>query len=249
MLPCSHGIHDSSRRAYRIHRLLVALALAGTTAWFTAIASRAQTTPPVAREVPTRALPAPASVSPELQRLLAAPVPEEWDHPPTTVEEWTALVDQIARDRGPVFGEFGVEFEPVVVNGVNAYLLTPETIPPENRNRLLMHLHGGCYMMFGGESAMVEGALLAGYGGFKVLSVDYRRPPEHRYPAALDDAVAVWTGALEIETAERMGIFGASAGGALTLSTVLRLKQEGLPLPAAKDMTYAIRCCPRSMET
>jgi monoterpene epsilon-lactone hydrolase len=233
MLPCLHRIHDSSRRAYWIHRLLVALALAGTTAWFTAIASRAQTTSPVAREVPTRALPAPASVSQELQRLLAAPVSEKWDHPPTTVEEWTALVDQIARDPGPVLAEFEVEFEPVVVNGVNAYLLTPEAIPPENRNRLLMHLHAGCYMMFGGESAMVEGALLAGYGGFKVLSVDYRRPAEHRYPAALDDAVAVWTGALEMEAAERMGIFGASAGGALTLSTVLRLKQEGLLLPAA----------------
>ena len=74
---------------------------------------------------------------------------------------------------------------------------------------------------------------MAGYGGIKVLAVDYRRPPEHPYPAALDDAVEVWKGALEMEAPARMGIFGASAGGALTLSTVLRLKAEGLPLPAA----------------
>ena len=74
---------------------------------------------------------------------------------------------------------------------------------------------------------------MAGFGRFKVLSVDYRRPPEFPYPAALDDSVAVWKGALKMADPRRMAIFGTSAGGALTLSTVLRAKQEKLPLPAA----------------
>ena len=66
----------------------------------------------------------------------------------------------------------------MTVNGVPAYLLTPEDLPPENRNRLLVHIHGGCYVMQGGEAATTEAIYMAGFGRFKVLSVDYRRPPD-----------------------------------------------------------------------
>ena len=96
-----------------------------------------------------------------------------------------------------------------------------------------MHIHGGCYVLQGGEAATTEAIYMAGFGRFKVLSVDYRRPPEFPYPAALDDSVAVWKGALKMADPKNMAIFGTSAGGALTLSTVLRAKQEKLPLPAA----------------
>ncbi len=188
------------------------------------------------RDVPARTLPIPSTVSPEIQRALATPIPENWDSPPQTPEEWNAVAAALGesqRDPQPLLDRFDLTFERLVVNGVPAYLLTPADIPPENQDRLLMHIHGGCYVMGGGPGAMFEGALLAGQGHFRVLSVDYRRPPEFRYPAALDDTVAVWRGALEMADSSRMGIFGASAGGALTLSTVLRLKQDGLPLPAA----------------
>jgi acetyl esterase/lipase len=118
-----------------------------------------------------------------------------------------------------------------VVNGVNAYMLTPSAIPPENRNRLLLHVHGGCYVMGGGGTA--EGIYMAGFGHYKVLSVDYRRPPAAFYPAALDDVISAWKGAVKMADPKNMGIIGLSAGGGLTLSAVLRLKQEGLALPAA----------------
>lgn len=191
---------------------------------------------PSPREIPARTLPVPNTVSPEMQQVLGAPIRDGWDSAPTTLEEWQALrvsLDQAPRDPQPILDQFGITSEPIVVNGVPAYLLTPSVIPPENRDRLLMHLHGGCYVMGGGAAARFEGALLAGYGHFKVLSIDYRRPPEFRYPAALDDAVSAWKGALDMAAPNKMAIFGASAGGALTLSTVLRLKQEGLALPAA----------------
>lgn len=199
-------------------------------------ASGAAQAPPGGREVPARALPAPSTVSPELQRLLAAPIPETWNTPPNTPEQWQAFAaasDRSPRDPQPLLDRFGITSEPMVVNGIPAYLMTPSDLPAENRDRLLVHLHGGCYMMGGGVAAMYEGALLAGFGHFRVLSVDYRRPPTYPYPAALDDTVAAWKGALELADPNKMGLFGASAGGALTLSTVLRLKQEGVPLPAA----------------
>ncbi|MEE2638644.1 MAG: alpha/beta hydrolase [Acidobacteriota bacterium] len=164
------------------------------------------------------------------------PVPENWDRPPQTIDEWNAVVetlDRAPRDPQPVLDRYGVTFEPMEVNGVSAYLLTPSEIPVENRDRLLMHIHGGCYVMGGGPGGMFDGAILAGVGQLRVLSVDCRRPPVFRYPAALDDAVSAWRGAIEMADPTKMGILGVSAGGALTLSTVLRLKVERLPLPAA----------------
>jgi len=216
-------------------RALLAVLCTLVTLLFAATEVSVQTTPGP-RQIPARTLPTPNTVSPEIQQLLSTPIPDNWNTPPKTPEEWKAFaatVNQAGASLQPLRDRFGVTSEPIVVNGVKAYMLTPNSIPPENRNRLLMHLHGGCYMLGGGEAATSEATYLAGYGHFKVLSIDYRRPPEFRYPAALDDAVSAWKAALKMADPKRMAIFGASAGGALTLSTVLRLKQEGLPLPAA----------------
>src|SRR5204862_4920238 len=126
-----------------------------------------------------------------------------------------------------------VKVEPIKVAGVNAYMVTPETIPANNRNRLLVHVHGGCFVSFPGESGTVEAIYMAGFGGFKVLSVDYRMPPDHPYPAGLDDAMTVWKAATKMARPKNMANFGSPAGGNLTLALVLRAKQEKLPLPAA----------------
>lgn len=75
--------------------------------------------------------------------------------------------------------------------------------------------------------------MMAGFGGFRVISVDYRMPPEAHFPAAVDDGITVYRNVLETTDSKRVGIFGTSAGGALTLATVLRAKQEGIPVPAA----------------
>ena len=74
---------------------------------------------------------------------------------------------------------------------------------------------------------------MAGFGRFRIISVDYRMPPDYPYPAALDDAVSVWKAALKMADPNNMAIFGSSAGGALTLSMIHRAKQDSLPLPAA----------------
>jgi monoterpene epsilon-lactone hydrolase len=198
------------------------------------VVGHAQTTGPAPREVPARTLPVPDTVSPELQRLAGAPPPGNWNTAPKTVEEWRVLSAPGRGNNLPALRErFGVTSQALKVNGVDAYMITPAVIPPENRNRLLVHVHGGCYVLSGGESGTSEALYMAGYGHFKVLSVDYRRPPDSPYPAALDDVVSVWKGALKMADPKNMAVFGTSAGGALTLSMVLRAKQERLPLPAA----------------
>jgi acetyl esterase/lipase len=197
--------------------------------------AQTQATPPGPRELPARTLPVPDTVSPETQRLVGGPLSGNWNSVPKTPEEWAA----IGAGRGgggalPALREkLGVKSEPLTVNGVKAFMLTPATIPPENRNRLLLHVHGGCYMLQGGEAGTTEGVYMAGFGHYKVLSVDYRMPPAAFYPAALDDVVSAWKGAIKMADPKNMAIFGLSAGGALTLSAIHRLKQEGVTLPAA----------------
>lgn len=188
---------------------------------------------PQPREIPARSVPAPTTVSAEMQALIGAPLSATWNVVPKSIEEWKALSAPSAGRVAALRERFGVKTEPLTVNGVNAFMVTPAAIPPENRNRLLVHVHGGCYVLSGGEAGTSEAIYMAGFGHFRVLSIDYRRPPDSPYPAALDDVVAVWKGALKMAAAKNMAVFGTSAGGALTLSMTLRAKQEGLPLPGA----------------
>jgi len=179
----------------------------------------------------------PETVSPQIQKQIAAPLTPTWNVIPTTPEGWKEQVNagyQATMKSLPALREaLKVKVEPVTLDGVKAYMVTPDTIPAKNRDRLLVHVHGGCFVSFPGESGTVEAIYMAGFGGFKVLSVDYRMPPDHPYPAGLDDAVTAWKAATKMAKPKNMAIFGSSAGGNLTLAMVLRAKQEKLPLPGA----------------
>jgi acetyl esterase/lipase len=69
--------------------------------------------------------------------------------------------------------------------------------------------------------------------GVKVASIEYPLAPEHPYPAALNAVLDAYQGLCDRYGAKNIGLFGTSAGGGFVLATLLRLKQEGLPLPAA----------------
>jgi len=197
----------------------------------------AQTSPQGSRDLPARSVPVPDTVSPQMQKLIGAPLTPTWNVIPKTAEEWKGQVNagyEATMKSLPALREaLGVKVEPITLDGVKAYMVTPSSIPPQNRNRLLVHVHGGCFVSFPGESGTAEAIYMAGIGGFRVISVDYRMPPDHPYPAALDDAMTAWKAATRMASPKNMAIFGSSAGGNLTLAMVLRAKQEKLPLPAA----------------
>jgi len=189
------------------------------------------------RHVPERDIPVPATVSPATQAVIARPLSPIWNEHPKSAEEWKVLIARLADGVVATLPELrqrlGVKVEPTVIGGVKAYVITPESIPETNRNRLLVHVHGGGYVFGPGEAGTREAILMAGYGGMKVISVDYRMPPDFPYPAALDDAIAVWKEVVKTTNPKNIAIFGTSIGGGMTLAMVLRAEKEGLPLPAA----------------
>jgi acetyl esterase/lipase len=172
-----------------------------------------------------------------MQKIIGAPRRDGWDVLWKTGEEWKVAADAQAASAVqalPAMRErLHVTVKPGTMNGVKIYTVTPDFIPAEHRDKVLIHVHGGCYVFFPGESGTAEAIMMAGLGHFKVISVDYRMPPEAYFPAALDDAMTVYKAALKTVNAKKIGVFGTSAGGALTLEMMLRAKQEGLPMPGA----------------
>jgi monoterpene epsilon-lactone hydrolase len=190
------------------------------------------------RTVPGRVIPVPATASPQLQATIAAPyrVPA-WDANPKSAAEWKELINKLAAAAAAaqktVREKLGVTMEASEIAGVKVFILTPREIPTANRDRLLVNVHGGGYVYNPGEAGTGEATLMAAYGGFKVIAIDYRMPPDFPYPAAMDDAMAVWKAVSATHDPRKMAIFGTSTGGGMTLAMILRAKQEGLPLPAA----------------
>lgn len=185
----------------------------------------------------TRGFPVPDTVSPELQALIAEPPTPFWNLHPKNAQEWKTLASEFAEAMSQYLPQLretlGVAASAGSMAGVPVFILSPKELPAENADRVLLHFHGGGYVLGPGESGTGEAVFMAGIGGFKVISVDYRMAPDFPYPAALDDAVAVYRELLKTTPAEKIGVFGTSTGGGMTLAFTLRAKAEGLPLPAA----------------
>jgi epsilon-lactone hydrolase len=154
------------------------------------------------RFVPARSIPVPSTISPLLQSAIAAPyrVPA-WNADPVDMAGWKALINDLGAQTAKATRELekhlSVTREDVVINGVKAFLRTPAVVFPENRNRLLINTHGGGYVYNPGEAAAMESVSMAAYGGIKVVCVNYRMPPDHPYPAGLDDCMKVWRATAE----------------------------------------------------
>ena len=95
-----------------------------------------------------------------------------------------------------------------------------------------LDFHGGALVFGGGEACRVQTQMRADEHGALCYGVDYRMPPEHPYPAALDDAMAAYRHVLERHASSRIVVGGRSAGGNLAVAMLLRAKDENLPLPA-----------------
>ncbi len=125
----------------------------------------------------------------------------------------------------------GAVIEPVNADGVPCEWITT---PGVDTGRTVVYVHGGGYVI--GSLASHRSMLthLSAAANARVLAVEYRLAPEHAHPAAVNDAVSAYRWALQNgATPERTVIAGDSAGGGLTIATLVALRDGGDPLPAA----------------
>ena len=178
----------------------------------------------------TRVVPLPATISPEAQKVLGRAMPDQGPPEPLATRRmrtdaytagariaWTKLCpNELVED---------------TIGGVPVRIVTPYGMQEVNRDKVLLNLHGGGFNSDSGS--YTESIPIASYTGIKVVAVLYRLAPEHPFPAAVDDSVAVYKELLKTYKPDHIVIYGTSAGAILTAEVAVKLKQLSLPLPAA----------------
>jgi len=190
-------------------------------------------------EVGPRTIPMPKHVSPEAQQYIAMPRMELLSgskYPPVQDKEgWRKHIVEVngmmKMLEDMVLPSCPVTVNRTTMNGVRVAEVTPSSIAPRHQNRVLMNIHGGAFVY--GEGMIVEAAVAAHLGQIKVVAVDYRVPPDHGFPTNLEDTTGAYRALLQRYHPTEIAIFGTSAGGTYTATTVLKLRELGLPLPAA----------------
>lgn len=127
---------------------------------------------------------------------------------------------------------FPVAIERTALGGVEVLDVRPAD-GGHDPERVLINLHGGAFTVGWDGVALVETIPIAALAGYRVVTVNYRMAPEHRHPAGVQDVATVYSALLADYAPGRIGIYGGSAGGALTAQAAAWLPANGLPQAGA----------------
>ncbi len=225
------------KRSRRLDRWVMAMCLALPLG---ASAQQAET-PTVDAEGGVRAgsmaVPYSAFGSPEARAFFPRMLTAGSKAPPITgpIEQSRAFYDRMNSDRAARMAKlYAVKTHKETIGGVGTDVVEPaDGVPPRNRDRVLINLHGGAFLWGAHSGGLVESIPIASLGHIRVVSVDYRQGPEHVFPAASEDVEAVYRALLKQYKPGNIGIYGCSAGGVLTGEAVARLIDRQLPAPGA----------------
>lgn len=187
--------------------------------------------------VPARFIPVPKTISPQAQAFLS-------HSPPVSVREMPEVGDVVGWKTH--IAESDRAMLPMVQAAASVYPartamhrldcplyeIAPVNADPANARRAILYIHGGGFTMGGGENALLAAVPIAGMARCKTFSLDYRMPPDHPFPAAIDDGVAAWRRLITRFNPANLAIYGASAGANIAPALILKLRDLGLPLPA-----------------
>jgi acetyl esterase/lipase len=172
----------------------------------------------------------PGTVSEEAQKSLAhrvsdAPSNETLAERRSHTDKWQAGAGDDSRKLYPV------NVSVKTIAGIPTKIVTPLNMPANRRDRVLINVHGGGFNSDSGS--LTETIPIANLTKTKVIAVLYRLAPEHPFPAAVDDTIAVYKEMLKTYKPRNIGLYGTSAGAILTGEVAVRLRQLSLPLPGA----------------
>jgi monoterpene epsilon-lactone hydrolase len=190
-----------------------------------------------ALHIAARDIPVPAHLSPQAQAWLAMPRGPRAGYPAIDdsagwrahVAAMDAMVSQMYFNRPlPVPCTVTERRE----GDARGFEIVPQGVSTDDR-RVYLDIHGGALIMGSGEvcKAMASGS--ACRLGVRVVAVDYRMPPDHPYPAGLDDCLAFYKALLRDYAPGEIIVGGGSAGANLAAALLLRARDEGLPMPAS----------------
>jgi acetyl esterase/lipase len=179
----------------------------------------------------TRIVPVPYTVSAEARRSLSKKIVD----PPIgeTLAAKRVRTDAYHHvDAEAYLKLYPSRIEESAIGGVPVRVIVPASgIPDDRKDRVLINLHGGGFTTDSGS--LTESIPIASLTRTKVIAVLYRLAPEHPFPVAVDDAVAVYRELLKSYRSNHIIIYGASAGAILTGEMAVKLKTLRLPMPAA----------------
>jgi len=193
--------------------------------------------------LPARNIPFPRSISEEAQATLRRLVNEDGVplnalHQPPQPDDFDgwmqlkAIADaQYGAAIAQLAGQLRASVETIEIDGATVHIATPAG--PKTDGAVYLDLHGGGLIFGGGDICRIGTQMQADQLGLTCWGIDYRMPPQHPYPAALDDCLVVYRKLLGSYANTRIVIGGRSAGGNLAAAMVLRARDEGLALPAA----------------
>lgn len=156
---------------------------------------------------------------------------QEWsdrmaENPNMTIQDFRSMFDEWEK---PTLEPEDVTYKSDTVGGVEVIWAYPIGC---DKSKVLIYTHGGGFAVGSSSSHRKLAGHMAKALGVSAVVLDYRRSPEHPFPAQLEDAAAVYKALLESGIkAKDIGTIGDSAGGNLAVSSVLKFRELGLELP------------------
>lgn len=168
-----------------------------------------------------------------MQRMRAKyPVPISQSQEPDIATRRAQIEAMMAPRVAEMFERYPADITDTTIGGIPVKIITPKGGKADPK-RVLINLHGGGFTLCWPGCALLESIPIAVLGGYKVVSVNYRMAPEFAHPAGVEDAGAVYSELLKAYKPKRIGVFGCSAGGALTAQLASWLPANGLPQAGA----------------